>query len=46
MSLTLSDHLQPGSRMNREALKSARLVTCTLPFWKVLVSSGESRLSR
>src|SRR5215213_3155611 len=38
-----SDHLQPGSRTNREALNSPRVVTCTLPFSKVLVSSGESR---
>src|SRR5215212_86166 len=44
MGLTFSDHLQPGSRANREALNSPRVVTSTLPFSKVLVSSGESRL--
>src|SRR3712207_2417186 len=43
MGLTFSDHLQPGSSMRREAVKSPRVTTCALPFSKVLVSSGESR---
>src|SRR5919202_5607359 len=43
MGLTCSDHLQPGSSVRREALKSPRVTTCALPFSKVLVSSGVSR---
>src|SRR5215204_5676477 len=47
MGLMFSDHLQPGSRTSREAVKSSpKVTTPTLPFSKVLVSSGESRLFR
>jgi hypothetical protein len=41
IGLTFSDHLQPGS--SREAMKSPRVTTPTLPCSNVLVSSGESR---
>src|SRR5215207_8830939 len=44
--LNVSDHLQPGSNTSREAVKSPSFTTSALPFSKVLVSSGWSRLLR